>query len=158
MIGKRIAVLVSGRGTNLAALVDAMRDRALGGTITRVISNPMRRHSVWHGRDVACTALDHRACATRDAFDTALALAIDGERPDLVVMAGFMRVLGAPLVRRYANRLINVPVALPSYPASTRIDGARGRCAHSRVYGPFRDAGGRCRPDHRAGGRPRSGR
>jgi phosphoribosylglycinamide formyltransferase-1 len=119
MTGKRIVVLVSGRGTNLAALLEAMRDGALGGTITRVISSnkdaPALDVARTHG--VPCTALDHRNCATRDAFDTALAEAIDAEQTDLLVMAGFMRVLGAPLVRRYANRLINVhPSLLPSYP------------------------------------------
>jgi phosphoribosylglycinamide formyltransferase-1 len=149
MTGKRISVLVSGRGTNLSALLDAMRNGALGGTITRVIGSnkdaPALDVARAHG--VACTALDHRECATRDAFDAALAEAIDGERPDLVVMAGFMRVLGAPLVRRYANRLINVhPSLLPSYPGlhthrRALADGARIHGCTVHFVTPEVDAG-----------------
>jgi phosphoribosylglycinamide formyltransferase-1 len=149
MMGKRISVLVSGRGTNLAALLGAMRDGALGGNITRVVSSnpdaPALDVARTHG--VACTALDHRECATREAFDTALAQAIDAEQPDLVVMAGFMRVLGAPLVRRYANRLINVhPSLLPSYPGlythrRALADGARIHGCTVHFVTPEVDAG-----------------
>ncbi len=149
MTGKRISVLVSGRGTNLAALLEAMRDNALGGTITRVVSSNKDAPAldVARTRGVACTALDHRECATRDAFDTALAEAIDAERPDLVVMAGFMRVLGAALVRRYANRLINVhPSLLPSYPGlhthrRALADGARIHGCTVHFVTPDVDAG-----------------
>ncbi len=133
MDSKRIMVLISGRGSNLAALLAAMRDGTLGGTITRVITNipdaPGLAVARTHG--VAATVIDHRDFGTREAFDNALALAIDAERPDLVVMAGFMRVLGAPFVRRYANRLINVhPSLLPLYPGlhthrRALADGAR---------------------------------
>ncbi len=118
-MAKRITVLISGRGSNLAALLDAMRDGTLGGTITRVIANvpdaPGLDVARTHG--VAATTLDNRGFATREAFDAALADVIDAERPDLVVLAGFMRVLGAPFVRRYADRLLNVhPSLLPLYP------------------------------------------
>jgi phosphoribosylglycinamide formyltransferase 1 len=118
-MAKRITVLISGRGSNLAALLDAMRDGTLGGTITRVIANipdaPGLAVARGHGVDAA--VLESRAFATREAFDAALAEAIGAEQPDLVVLAGFMRVLGAPFVRRYADRLINVhPSLLPLYP------------------------------------------
>jgi len=118
-MAKRIAVLISGRGTNLAALLAAMRDGTLGGEVTRVITNnpdaPGLAVARAHG--VPTTVLDHRVFVTRDAFDAALAAAIDAEQPDLVVMAGFMRVLGEAFVRRYAGRLINVhPSLLPLYP------------------------------------------
>jgi phosphoribosylglycinamide formyltransferase-1 len=118
-MAKRITVLLSGRGSNLAALLAAMRDRTLGGTITRVISNksdaPGLDLARAHG--TATTVIDHREFATRDAFDTALGETIDAERPDLVVLAGFMRVLGEALVRHYAGRLINVhPSLLPLHP------------------------------------------
>ena len=119
MTAKRITVLISGRGSNLAALLAAMRSETLGGTITRVVSsNPEAPGlAVARAHGVASTALDHRNHATRDAFDAALAQAVDAEQPDLVVMAGFMRVLGAPFVQRHANRLINVhPSLLPLYP------------------------------------------
>ena len=132
-MAKRITVLISGRGSNLAALLDAMRDGALGGTITRVIANvpdaPGLDVARTHG--VAATLLDNRDFATREAFDAALADVIDAERPDLVVLAGFMRVLGAPFVRRFADRLLNVhPSLLPLYPGlhthrRALADGAR---------------------------------
>jgi phosphoribosylglycinamide formyltransferase 1 len=115
---KRITVLLSGRGSNLAALLDSRQVEA-AGTVTRVISNipDAGGLDVARAHGVAGTTLDHREFATRDAFDAALAIAIDAEQPDLVVLAGFMRVLGAEFVRRHANRLINVhPSLLPLYP------------------------------------------
>lgn len=118
-MAKRITVLLSGRGTNLAALLAAMREGTLGGTIIRVISNrpeaPALAVARAHG--VATTVVDHRGFATRDAFDDALGDAVDADRPDLVVLAGFMRVLGEAFVRRHAGRLVNVhPSLLPLYP------------------------------------------
>ena len=115
----RITVLISGRGSNLAALLAAERDGRLGGTIAAVISNragdPGARHRAAHG--VAATVVDHRGFADRDAFDAALAAAIDASEPDLVVLAGFMRVLGPALVARYEGRMLNIhPSLLPSYP------------------------------------------
>jgi len=118
-MAKRITVLLSGRGTNLGALLSAMREGTLGGTIIRVISNRPEAPAIDLARaaGVATTVVDHREFATRDAFDLALGEAIDAERTDLVVLAGFMRVLGEAFVRRYAGRLINVhPSLLPLYP------------------------------------------
>lgn len=131
--GKRITVLISGRGTNLAALLAAMDEGTLGGTVTRVVTNinDAPGLSVAQSHGVPATIIDHRDFGTRDAFDAALMRAIDIERPDLVVMAGFMRILGAPFVRHYANRLINVhPSLLPLYPGlqthrRALADGAR---------------------------------
>jgi phosphoribosylglycinamide formyltransferase-1 len=130
---KRITVLISGRGTNLAALLAAMDEGTLGGIVTRVVTNinDAPGLAVAHAHGVRATVVDHRDFGTRDAFDTALMRAIDAERPDLVVMAGFMRILGAPFVRHYANRLINVhPSLLPLYPGlhthrRALADGAR---------------------------------
>ena len=148
-MAKRITVLISGRGSNLAALLDAMRDGALGGTITRVIANvpdaPGLDVARTHG--VAATLLDNRDFATREAFDAALADAIDAQRPDLVVLAGFMRVLGDPFVRRYANRLVNVhPSLLPLYPGlhthrRALADGARVHGCTVHFVTPEVDAG-----------------
>lgn len=132
-MAQRITVLLSGRGTNLTALLAAMRDGTLGGEINRVISNvpdaPGLAVARAHG--VEAMTLDHREFPTRDAFDAALALAIDAARPDAVVMAGFMRVLGESFVRHYSGRLINVhPSLLPLYPGlhthrRALADGAR---------------------------------
>jgi len=118
-MAKRITVLLSGRGSNLAALLAAMREGTLGGTITCVISNRPEAPALALARaaGVPTVVVDHRQFATRDAFDLALGQAIDAERPDLVVLAGFMRVLGEAFARRYAGRLINVhPSLLPLYP------------------------------------------
>jgi phosphoribosylglycinamide formyltransferase-1 len=118
----RITVLISGRGSNLGALIDAADAGQIQGAITQVISNRpeaagldvARRHGI------ATKVVDHRAFASRDAFDDALAEAIDQGEPDLVVLAGFMRILGAPFVQRYAGRMLNVhPSLLPAYPGTS---------------------------------------
>ena len=132
-MAKRITVLISGRGSNLEALLAAVGSGNIDATVTCVITNVPGAPGLDGARaqGVPCTTIDHRAFATRDAFDTALALAIDVERPDLVVLAGFMRVLSTPLVRQYAGRLINVhPSLLPRYPGlhthrRALADGAR---------------------------------
>lgn len=115
----RVTVLCSGRGSNLAALLAAERDGRLTGTITAVVSDrggaPALAVAAAHG--VSTTVVEHRAFTERDSFDAALADAIDKSEPDLVVLAGFMRVLGAPFVTRYAGRMLNIhPSLLPSYP------------------------------------------
>jgi phosphoribosylglycinamide formyltransferase 1 len=115
----RVTVLSSGRGSNLAALLAAERNGCLAGTITAVVGNhggaPALAVAAAHG--VATTVIEHRAFAERESFDAALAGAIDRGEPDLIVFAGFMRVLGAPFVARYAGRMLNIhPSLLPSYP------------------------------------------
>jgi phosphoribosylglycinamide formyltransferase-1 len=114
----RIVVLISGRGSNLAALADAEARGELAGAIVAVISNRADARGLAFAADrgFATAVVDHAAFATRDAFDAALAIEIDRHAPDLVVLAGFMRVLGAPFVERYAGRMINVhPSLLPAY-------------------------------------------
>src|SRR5512143_20369 len=115
----RITVLISGRGSNLAALLDAERRGELGGTIAAVISNRPDAGGLAiaaeHG--IAAEVIDHRAFADRAAFDAALAEAIAASEPDLIVLAGFMRVLGPAFVQRFAGRMLNVhPALLPAYP------------------------------------------
>jgi len=129
----RITVLISGRGTNLAALIDAEWRAALGGAVSAVISNRARAEGLAiaarHG--IATAIVDHREFAERDAFDAALAAAVDESEPDVVVLAGFMRILGAPFVRRYEGRMLNIhPSLLPAYPGldthrRVLADGAR---------------------------------
>jgi phosphoribosylglycinamide formyltransferase-1 len=114
----RVTVLISGRGSNLAALIDAERRGALGGTVSAVISNrsdaPGLALASAHG--IATAVIDHRAGDDREAFDGALAAAIDATEPDLVVLAGFLRILGPALVLRYEGRMLNVhPSLLPAY-------------------------------------------
>jgi len=115
----RITVLISGRGSNLAALLEAERAGRLGGTVATVVSNradaPGLALALAHGTRI--NVVDHRAHASRDAFDAALAEAVDHSQPDLVVLAGFMRILGPAFVSRYAGRMLNIhPSLLPSYP------------------------------------------
>ena len=117
----RITVLISGRGSNLAALIDAANAGTIDGAVTQVISNrPDAKGLVCAQRNgIATRIVDHRAFASRDAFDTALADAIDASEPDLIVLAGFMRILGAPFVARYAGRMLNIhPSLLPAYPGT----------------------------------------
>jgi phosphoribosylglycinamide formyltransferase-1 len=115
----RITVLISGRGSNLAALADAARRGAIEGAVTQVISNRPDAGGLALARErgLATAVVDHRAHPSRERFDSALADAIDAGEPDVIVLAGFMRVLGAPFVRRYEGRLINIhPSLLPLYP------------------------------------------
>ena len=117
----RISVLISGRGSNLAALIDAANDGAIAGAVTHVISNRPDAAGLRHAErfGIATTVVDHRAFPTREAFEDALAHAIDQGEPDLVVLAGFMRILGASFVERYAGRMINIhPSLLPAYPGT----------------------------------------
>ena len=115
----RITVLISGRGSNLRALLEAMAAGTLGGAVTMVISNRADALGLElaraHGVPVA--VVDHRAHASREDFDLALAAVVDASQPDLVVLAGFMRVLTDTFVQRYAGRLLNIhPSLLPAYP------------------------------------------
>ena len=115
----RITVLISGRGSNLGALIDAERRGALGGAVSAVISNradaPGLAIAERHG--IATQIVDQRAFDSRNAFDAALATAVDASTPDLVVLAGFMRILGPAFVRRFEGRMLNIhPSLLPAYP------------------------------------------
>jgi phosphoribosylglycinamide formyltransferase 1 len=108
-----IVVLISGRGSNLRALVEA------GLPVSTVISNVAGAKGLEFARErgIATRVVEHRAYSSRDAFETALAREIDASSPRLVAMAGFMRVLGAGLVERYAGRLLNIhPALLPAFP------------------------------------------
>jgi phosphoribosylglycinamide formyltransferase-1 len=111
----RVVVLISGRGSNMEALLDAK----LPVEFACVISNkPDAAGLAIAARHRVPTAVvNHRDHPGRAEFDTALAEEIDRHRPDLVVLAGFMRVLSDAFVRRYENRLINIhPALLPAFP------------------------------------------
>jgi phosphoribosylglycinamide formyltransferase-1 len=128
----RITVLISGRGSNLAALIEATNAGTIDGTVTHVISNRPDAGGLAHAQrnGIATTVVDHRAFATRDEFDAALADAIDASEPELIVLAGFMRILGAAFVQRYAGRMLNIhPSLLPAYPGT----GTHGRALADRA-------------------------
>lgn len=113
---KSIVILVSGRGSNMEAIV---RAAIPGLRIAAVISNrPAASGLAFAGaHGIATAVVDHTDYPDRASFDTALAAAIDRHHPDLVVLAGFMRVLTDDFVRHYEGRLINIhPSLLPSFP------------------------------------------
>ncbi|MDP2639836.1 MAG: phosphoribosylglycinamide formyltransferase [Betaproteobacteria bacterium] len=110
---KSMVVLISGRGSNMQAMVEA------GLPVAAVISNRADAVGLAYaaGRGIATVIVPHRDHATREAFEAALAQAIDGFRPDLVVLAGFMRILTEGFVLRYQGRLLNIhPSLLPAFP------------------------------------------
>ena len=111
---KRIVILISGRGTNMQALLDAR----LPAQISAVISNDPRAAGLNIARDrgINTHVVNHREYGERSRFDQALAEAIDKEDPDLIVLAGFMRILGDACVMRFNGKLINVhPSLLPAF-------------------------------------------
>ena len=108
-----MVILISGRGSNMQAIVEA------GLPVAAVISNRADAAGLAYaaGRGIATVIVPHRDHATREAFEAALAQAIDGFRPDLVVLAGFMRILTEGFVLRYQGRLLNIhPSLLPAFP------------------------------------------
>ena len=115
---KRIVILLSGRGSNLQAIHQACQAEGWPALVVAAISNrPGSAGLAWAaGQGIATQALDHRLHASREAFDAALAQAIDAHAPDLVLLAGFMRILGDAFVQRYAGRLLNIhPSLLPAF-------------------------------------------
>ncbi|HEU5284537.1 MAG TPA: phosphoribosylglycinamide formyltransferase [Burkholderiales bacterium] len=111
---KRLVILISGRGTNMRTLLDA----PLPAVVVAVISNNPAAGGleIANTRGVATQVVDHRGYAERETFDRALAQALDAFAPDLIVLAGFMRVLTPWFVQRYGGRLINIhPSLLPAF-------------------------------------------
>ncbi len=116
---KRIVILISGRGSNMEALIAARDAGRLPVAIAAVVSNRADAGGLRTAAaaGIATEVLDHKAFAGREAFDAALAERIDAYAPDLVVLAGFMRILSEGFVRHYEGRLLNIhPSLLPSFP------------------------------------------
>ena len=112
-----VVVLISGNGNNLQALIDASSDS--GYTISHVISNNPDAFGLERAErcGISSTVLDHRDFGTRSEFDSALKQAIDEQSPDLVALAGFMRILGPEIVKNFSGRILNIhPSLLPKYP------------------------------------------
>ncbi|MGH8442919.1 MAG: phosphoribosylglycinamide formyltransferase [Nevskiaceae bacterium] len=119
MSAPRIVVLISGQGRNLQAILDAVAARKLPATVAGVVSNRADAPGLERARaaGVPAVVVPHDAYAQRAEFDAALVAAIETLRPDIVGMAGFMRVLGDPAIRALAGRLVNVhPSLLPKFP------------------------------------------
>ncbi|HOL38651.1 MAG TPA: phosphoribosylglycinamide formyltransferase, partial [Rubrivivax sp.] len=116
---KRIVILISGRGSNMQAIVERCADDGWPAAVVAVLANRPHAAGLAYAaqRGIATAVVDHKAYAEREGFDAALAAAIDRHAPDLVVLAGFMRILGPAFVRRYAGRLLNIhPSLLPAFP------------------------------------------
>ena len=116
---KRVAVLLSGRGSNFQSLLCASLEGLLGGEISLVISNRPCAGGLSIAQDagIKTALIDHQCYPTRQAFDQDLAGAIDSAQPDLVLLAGFMRILTPEFVAHFSGRLMNIhPSLLPLYP------------------------------------------
>lgn len=115
---KSIVILISGRGSNMQAIVEACATQGWTARVAAVLSNRSDAAGLGFAasRGIATAVVEHRAFATRDAFDAALAEAVDRFAPDVLLLAGFMRVLGVAFVRRYEGRMLNVhPSLLPAF-------------------------------------------
>jgi phosphoribosylglycinamide formyltransferase 1 len=148
---KKLVILISGRGSNMEAIVRACAAEGWPAQVAAVIANRPDaaglEFAASHG--IATAVVDHRQFPDRDSFDAALARQIDGFEPDLVVLAGFMRVLTAGFVDHYAGRMLNVhPSLLPSFPglkthqqaldAGVRLHGASVHFVTSQLdHGPI---------------------
>ncbi|MDR3054722.1 MAG: phosphoribosylglycinamide formyltransferase [Zoogloeaceae bacterium] len=117
---KRIVILISGRGSNMESLIRAQRAGELGeARIVAVLSNrpDARGLLTAAAAGIHAEALDHKQYPDRESFDAALMSAIDAHQPDLVVLAGFLRILSEGFVRHYSGRLLNIhPSLLPAFP------------------------------------------
>jgi phosphoribosylglycinamide formyltransferase-1 len=112
---KKIVILISGRGSNMQAILEAKLPVEVAAVISNKANAGGLETAAAHG--IATVVVDHGQHASREAFDTALADKIDEFSPDLVVLAGFMRILTADFVNRYQGRLINIhPALLPAFP------------------------------------------
>ena len=122
-----LVILISGSGTNLQAIIDAIAEGTLEAEIRCVISNRASAYGLERARQAGITTrvIDHRLYDSRESFDTALQQEIDQFLPDLVVLAGFMRILTTEFVRHYRGRILNIhPSLLPKF---------RGLNTHARA-------------------------
>jgi phosphoribosylglycinamide formyltransferase 1 len=142
----RLGVLISGRGSNLQSIVDAIAARRLDASLAVVISNRQDALGLARARDASAEALflDPREYADRRAYDTAIAGALTSRGVSLVCLAGFMRLVGRPLLDAFPDRILNIhPSLLPSFPGleaqrqalehGARVSGATVHLVTSRL-------------------------
>jgi phosphoribosylglycinamide formyltransferase 1 len=128
--GRRIAVLISGRGSNLQALIDAIAEGRLDATLTVVISNRPDAQGLERARaaGVDWVVIDHRAFASRALFEEALLRELRARRVAVVCLAGFMRLLGPTFLDAFPNAILNIhPSLLPAFPG---VDAQRQAWEH----------------------------
>jgi phosphoribosylglycinamide formyltransferase-1 len=133
---RRLGVIISGRGSNLQSIIDAIAERTLDATIAVVISNRADAAGLQRARDAGIEAvvLNPREYASRETYDTAVAALLRSREVELVCLAGYMRLVGAPLLDAFPNRVLNIhPSLLPSFPG---LDAQRQALEHGvRVSG-----------------------
>ena len=115
----RLAILISGRGSNMQAFIEACASGELDAQISVVISNNTDAAGLERAAQagIATCCIDHRAFPSREAFDQALVDQLQARRADLVILAGFMRILTPVFIKPFAGRLLNIhPSLLPKYP------------------------------------------
>lgn len=115
---RKIVILISGRGSNMQAIVQAAKNEQWPAEIAAVISNKADAGGLAYAASmgIATAVVANKDFSSREAFDEALRLKIDQFSPDLVVLAGFMRILTSPFVTHYAGRMLNIhPSLLPSF-------------------------------------------
>lgn len=125
-----IGVLISGRGSNLQALIDAVGGGTLPARIAVVMSNKASAYGLQraHAAGIETLVMDHRAYASREAYDTAVAAALRERSVSLVCLAGFMRLVSAPLLDAFPNAIVNIhPSLLPAFPG---VDAQRQALVH----------------------------
>lgn len=144
-MNRNLGILISGRGSNLQAIIDAIRDGHLDARVALVISNKPDAQGLTRARDagIETLVLRHQTFASREAFDLAMVDALRARQVQLVCLAGFMRLLSPAFVDAFAGRILNVhPALLPAFPG---LDAQRQALEHgARVSGAtvhFVDAG-----------------
>ncbi|HYC93054.1 MAG TPA: phosphoribosylglycinamide formyltransferase [Thermoanaerobaculia bacterium] len=126
----RLAVLLSGRGSNFQAIHEAIQRGELAAGIVCVISNRPGAPGIARARDYdyAAHILDHKAFPSRAAHEEEVLRVLEEARPDFICLAGYMRLLGAPFIERWRNRILNIhPSLLPSFPG---VDAQAQAVAH----------------------------
>lgn len=115
---KRIVVLISGSGTNLQAIINACKSQYINGKVVGVLSNKADVFGLTRAENanIATSVLSHKEFDSRDAYDVQLVKEVGAFKPDLVILAGFMRILTAEFVQHFQGRLLNIhPSLLPKY-------------------------------------------
>ena len=115
----KIAVLISGNGSNLEALIDACKKNLINGSVEIIISNNPDAYGIQRAKNhlINYKIIDNNRFKTREDFDRALVEELQDSNPDLIVLAGFMRILSPVMIEAFKNKIINIhPSLLPKYP------------------------------------------
>lgn len=137
----KIGVLVSGRGSNLQAIMDRIADGYLPLEIAVVISDKPDAFALERAQkaDIKTVAVERKACASKEEFEAKINATLEAEGCELVVLAGFMRILSADFVNKWQHKIINIhPALAPELPRSARPEAGCGlRCKIQRLHRSF---------------------